>query len=226
MRFPIRYSPWRCRVCSVAHLKKLTYFEVCRSGSVVHRSIVPPQTTTPHCCSTCQTALRSSLLHGHVLYTYVGFPTKQFPGPLLRCLTSPLGERLRHLFLAGNPVCLLPAYRQRILSGGCGPGLLVLDDLPVSASERGLAAPAAPATNAAVTNGGEGWKSDGPLGAIHFGVKVCMEKRDPLVDVTHGTGLAVLMGGAVSGSVRRCPPADGVVACPLSSPEQSSLEIG
>eukprot|EP00752_Nemacystus_decipiens_P003651 g3365.t1 len=72
---------------------------------------------------------------------------------------SPLSERLRHLFLAGNPICLLPAYRERVLSGSCGPGLLVLDDLPVSAGERGLltaaATTAAIVTHASVNRGPE-----------------------------------------------------------------------
>lgn len=115
------------------------------------------------------------------------------PGPPLTpsFISSPLGESLRHLFLAGNPICLLPAYRERILRGSCAPGLLVLDDLPVSAGERGLvAAAAATATATAVTNadaqggqeasrnrtavrhGGHGRTSHEALGVVHFGVKV------------------------------------------------------
>lgn len=105
---------------------------------------------------------------------------------LRRSFFSPLGESLRHLFLAGNPICLLPAYRERILGGSCGPGLLVLDDLPVSASERGLVAAAAaaavtdavmhggqePSCNRAVGPGGERRGSHEPLDVVHFGVKV------------------------------------------------------
>ncbi|CAM9415359.1 unnamed protein product, partial [Ascophyllum nodosum] len=43
-------------------------------------------------------------------------------------------ETLRHLFLAGNPVSLLPLYRQRTLIL-CGPGLQILDDSPVTQEE-------------------------------------------------------------------------------------------
>lgn len=127
-------------------------------------------------------------------------------------ISSPLGESLRHLFLAGNPICLLPAYRERILRGSCAPGLLVLDDLPVSAGERCLVAAAA-ATATAVTNadaqggqeasrnrtavrhGGHARTSHEALGVVHFGVKVWRQWRfhrwltwKASVDGLHDTG--------------------------------------
>lgn len=43
-------------------------------------------------------------------------------------------ETLRHLFLAGNPVSLMPLYRERSLFSS-GSGLLVFDDLPVTHEE-------------------------------------------------------------------------------------------
>ncbi|CAN0365659.1 unnamed protein product, partial [Laminaria digitata] len=45
---------------------------------------------------------------------------------------------LRHLFLGGNPLSLLPNYRERVLSG-FGPDLLVLDDMHITRSERSAA---------------------------------------------------------------------------------------
>lgn len=47
-------------------------------------------------------------------------------------------ETLRHLFLAGNPVSLLPLYRERSLISN-GSGLLVFDDLPVTHEELSAA---------------------------------------------------------------------------------------
>lgn len=47
-------------------------------------------------------------------------------------------ETLRHLFLAGNPVSLLPLYRERSLISS-GSGLLVFDDLPVTHEELSAA---------------------------------------------------------------------------------------
>lgn len=116
----------------------------------------------------------------------------------MRC--SPLQDNLRHLFLAGNPICLLPAYRERVLGGkACGPRLLVLDDLPVTVTERRSAAEslmAALAINVeqdepslveardAVHDEGEAHgegdvkgegrrlRVRGPLDVVHFGVKV------------------------------------------------------
>lgn len=94
---------------------------------------------------------------------------------------SPLGKSLRHLFLAGNPICLLPAYRERILSGSCGPNLIVLDSLPVSAAQCGPATAAQAAVDGgqapffdrtAVPQGREGRNLCEPLDAIHFGIKV------------------------------------------------------
>lgn len=55
--------------------------------------------------------------------------------PYLSLPASPLKETLRHLFLAGNPVALLPFYRERLLIA-FGPQLVVLDDLKVTAEEQ------------------------------------------------------------------------------------------
>ncbi len=82
-------------------------------------------------------------------------------------------------------MCLLPAYRARVLRGGYGPGLLVLDDLPVSLTEQRSAAAAVEAATGvgtapvdetgqelqhghlALDEGGRG-----ALDSVHFGVKV------------------------------------------------------
>jgi len=96
--------------------------------------------------------------------------------------SSSLGDTLRHLFLAGNPICLLPAYRQRVLRGGYGPGLVILDDMPVSlAEQRSAAAAAEAATGVASTpeESGQECRSQArdmsgrrALDLVHFEVKV------------------------------------------------------
>lgn len=115
-----------------------------------------------------------------------------YPWPSF-ALFSPLKDTLRHLFLAGNPICLLPAYRERVLRGSYGPGLLVLDDLPVSVAEQRAATAAAAAAAAAsgvpstpeddagrempcgrlFQDEGGRWRGrGGALDLVHFGVKV------------------------------------------------------
>lgn len=55
------------------------------------------------------------------------------------CCERSLRERIRYLFLAGNPLALLPFYRQRTIRG-CGPQLAILDDLEISKADRAAAA--------------------------------------------------------------------------------------
>lgn len=59
-------------------------------------------------------------------------PSPPRPSP---CSPRPLKGKIRHLVLCGNPVGLLPFYRERVL-GACGQQLLVLDDLRIGIDER------------------------------------------------------------------------------------------
>ncbi|CAM9709544.1 unnamed protein product [Chrysoparadoxa australica] len=58
-------------------------------------------------------------------------------GDVMRAL-GPLAGTLKHLFLMGNPLVMLPRYRERILLA-LGSQLRVLDDVAVTAEERKLA---------------------------------------------------------------------------------------
>lgn len=69
-----------------------------------------------------------------------------------------MGGQLRHLFLAGNPMAVLPSYRERVLASSASSdngrkeesSLLVLDDIPVSKGEQAAAPAAVAAALAAV----------------------------------------------------------------------------
>ncbi|CAB1098066.1 unnamed protein product [Ectocarpus sp. CCAP 1310/34] len=139
---------------------------------------------------------------------------------LLRTLMRvpcPLQDNLRHLFLAGNPFCLLPAYRERVLGRGFGPGLVMLDDLPVSPVEYRSAA----ATAAAVEKAQEGCldgvrenededhnkrpRGKGSFEAVHFHVKLL--RLSGLPDL--GTTTPERPRCTASAAVAATPPASG-----------------
>lgn len=96
---------------------------------------------------------------------------------------------MRHLFLAGNPLALLPFYRERVLRA-CGPSLVVLDDLRVSTGDRASAgdiqtgqdtaesslhSPSSGLTPEGSTPASEGMTRDmSTLDTVHFSVRVSL----------------------------------------------------